>query len=221
MDISLTPLAVAMAFGAGFASVLSPCVLPVLPIVAAGSERDHKLRPLLLALGLSLAFVAMGILSSLAGGWLAGKMRVIEIIAGILVMGIGAMLLFGIDVFKSITFFQRFSVKPTASPLSGLLLGAALGLVWIPCVGPFLSSILAMVATKGSLGGGIVLLLIYSLGFSVPVLVAGYASRWFRARTQGLRKHAMLVRIAGGLLLIALGGYILFAGSYGLGSLSF
>jgi cytochrome c-type biogenesis protein len=207
------------AFGAGFASVLSPCVLPVLPIVAAGSERDHKLRPILLALGLSVSFLAMGILSSLAGGWLAGRMRLIEVIAGSIVALIGILLLLGVDAFKHLSIFQRFSPKVGAGPFSGFLLGMALGLVWIPCVGPFLSSVLAMVASQGSLGGGIVLLLIYSLGFSVPVLVAGYASRWFRAKTQAVRKHAMQVRIAGGLLLIVLGVYIAIQGAYGLGSL--
>lgn len=206
----------AMAFGAGFASVLSPCVLPVLPIVASGTEKDHKLRPLLIALGLSIAFVTMGVISSLAGGWLAGKMRTIEMIAGVLVIAIGISFLIGIDLFKSVTFFQRFAVKPNQNPLSGLVLGAALGLVWIPCVGPFLSSILATVASQGSLGRGVVLLLIYSLGFSIPILAAGYASRWFRLRTQGLRTHATLVRVASGILLIALGGYILLYGSYGL-----
>ncbi len=218
---SLSPMLLAMAFGAGFASVLSPCVLPVLPIVASGTEKDHKFRPLLIAMGLSLAFVTMGVISALAGGWLAEKMRAIEMIAGALVVVIGISFLIEVDVFKSITFFQRFAVKPNQNPLSGLVLGAALGLVWIPCVGPFLSSILATVASQGSLGSGVVLLLIYSLGFSVPVLVAGYASRWFRLRTQSLRKHATIVRIASGILLVALGGYILLYGSYGLGSLSF
>lgn len=217
----MPPFLILTAFGAGFASVLSPCVLPVLPIVAAGSDRDHKLRPILLAIGLSMSFVAMGILSSLAGGWLAGKMRVIEMVAGSIVALIGFLLLAGIDAFKHLQVFQRFSPKVGAGPFSGLLLGLALGLVWIPCVGPFLSSVLAMVATQGSLGGGVVLLLIYSLGFSIPILAAGYASRWFRAKTQSVRKHAMLVRILGGLLLMALGFYIVAKGTYGLGSLAF
>lgn len=215
----MSPLLIASAFGAGFASVLSPCVLPILPIVAAGSEKDHKLRPVVLSLGLATSFVAMGILSSLAGSWLASRMRVIEIVAGILVAVMGLLLLLGIDTFKNLTIFQRFSHKAGTGPFSGFVLGMALGLVWIPCVGPFLSSVLAMVASQGSLGGGVVLLLIYSLGFSVPVLVAGYASHWFRSKTQAVRKHAMLVRIAGGSLLISLGLYIAFQGAYSLGSL--
>jgi cytochrome c-type biogenesis protein len=217
----MSPLLILTAFGAGFASVLSPCVLPVLPIVAAGSEQDHKWRPILLTLGLSASFVGMGILSSLAGSWLAGKMRFIEIVAGGLVALIGLLLLLGVDAFKRLSLLQQFSPKVGAGPFSGFLLGMALGLVWIPCVGPFLSSVLAMVASQGSMQGGVALLLFYSLGFSVPVLVAGYASRWFRAKTKVVRKYAMVVRIAGGLLLVALGMFIAVQGTYGLGSLSF
>lgn len=215
----MSPFLLVSAFAAGFASVLSPCVLPILPIVAAGSEKDHKWRPLLLSLGLAISFVAMGVLSSLAGGWLASRMRMIEIVAGVLVAVMGLLLLLGIDAFKNLTTFQRFSHKAGTGPFSGIVLGMALGLVWIPCVGPFLSSVLAMVASQGSLGGGIVLLSIYSLGFSVPVFVAGNASRWFRTKTQAVRKHAMLVRLAGGFLLISLGLFIAFQGSYSLGSL--
>ncbi len=217
----MSPILMASAVAAGIASVLSPCVLPILPIVAAGSEKDHKWRPLLLSLGLALSFIAMGVISSLAGSWLASRMRMVEIFAGSLIALMGLLLLVGLDVFKHLSIFQRISQKPGTGPLSGLLLGISLGLVWIPCVGPFLSSVLTMVASQGELFQGIVLLLFYSLGFSIPVMVAGYASRWFRFKTQAVRKHALAVRIVGGLLLVSLGVFIAINGSYGLGSLSF
>ena len=210
----------ALAFLAGLASVLSPCVLPVLPIVAAGSERDHKFRPLLITVGLSIAFISMGILSSLAGGWLANKMRVIEVAAGLLITTLGLFLLFGIDAFKRLSFLQQLSPKVGAGPLSGLLIGMALGFVWIPCIGPFLSSVLALVASNGHLSQGIALLSMYSFGLAIPILVAGYASRWFRARTQGIRKHALAVRLSSSFVLILFGLFIAIRGSYGLGAIA-
>ena len=115
------------AIGAGFASTISPCVPPVLPIVMAGQPGEHRLRPVAIVSGLMTTFVLMGILSS--------------------------------------------------------LLGASLGLVWIPCVGPFLSSILAMVAARAQVGEGAALLVFCSAGFSLPKLVAAYASQAFRQRT--------------------------------------
>ena len=216
MDLSLGNFL--LAFSAGLASVLSPCVLPVLPIVAAGSERDHRLRPLLISLGLSIAFITMGVLTSLAGAWLAPKMRLIEILSGLLVAVMGALLILGVDAFKRLSFLQQFSPKIGAGPFSGLLIGMALGLVWIPCIGPFLSSVLALVASKGSLLQGVILLATYSLGLSVPVMIAGFASRWFRARTKGLRQYALAVRLLSGLLLLVFGLFIATRGSYGLGA---
>jgi len=209
----------ALAFLSGIASVLSPCVLPVLPIVAAGSERDHHLRPLLISLGLAIAFITMGILTSLAGSWLAGNMRTIEVFSGLLVAIMGLLLLLGIDAFKHLSFLQQFSPKIGAGPFSGLLVGMALGLVWIPCIGPFLSSVLTLVATQGSLPQGILLLSVYSLGLSIPVMTAGFAARWFRARTQRLRKYSMLVRLVSGILLLVFGLYIATKGSYGISAL--
>ena len=209
------------ALGAGLASVLSPCVLPVLPIVAAGSEKDHKLRPLMLTLGLSLTFILMGILSSVAGNWLAPKMRTLEIISGAIIVLLGVFLLVGIDAFKHLNKLQQLAPQTGTGLFAGLLLGLALGLVWIPCVGPFLSSILAMVASQGSVAQGIFLLTIYSIGFGIPVLLAGYATQWFRAKAKKARSHASLVRIIGALLLLSLGAFIIVKGSYGLGSLSF
>ena len=67
----------AIAFAAGVASVASPCVLPVIPIVIAGTDKDHKYRPLLIVLGLSFTFIAMGVISSLFGSLFANKMRLI------------------------------------------------------------------------------------------------------------------------------------------------
>ena len=95
---------------------------------------------------------------------------------------------------------------------SGLLLGLTLGLVWIPCVGPMLSSVLAMVAAKGTLAAGVVLLLVYSLGFAVPMLAVGYGSQALRKRVRAVSAHPALVRWASGLLLIAFGVVILWQG---------
>jgi len=91
--------------------------------------------------------------------------------------------------------------------------------VWIPCIGPFLGSVLTLVATKGSLPQGILLLATYSFGLSIPVMIAGFASRWFRVKTQSLRKNSMLIRLFSGILLLVFGAYIATKGSYGIGSL--
>jgi len=73
-------------------SVLSPCVLPVIPIIVTGTEKDHFLRPVSIVSGLASTFILMGILSSVAGSFIAGKMLFIERGAGIVILIFGVLL---------------------------------------------------------------------------------------------------------------------------------
>jgi cytochrome c-type biogenesis protein len=206
MEIGLS--AVALSFGAGLASVASPCVLPVVPIIVAGTADEHRSRPALVVAGISASFVAMGVLTSLFGASVGPALPLLEKVVGVVVVAFGLLLLADVNVFKRLTWLQR--IQPSGGGRwSGLLLGLSLGLVWIPCVGPMLSSVLAMVATRGSLAAGVVLLLVYSLGFAVPMLAVGYGSQALRQRVRALAAHPVAVRWASGLLLVAFGAVIL------------
>jgi cytochrome c-type biogenesis protein len=204
-----------LVFTAGLASVLSPCVLPVVPIVVTGSADDHRLRPLLIVSGLSLTFIIMGVISSLFGVTIGPKMQYIEKAAAVLIIVFGLMLFFNVNLFKHFGFFSNIAVK-TKGRLGGFLLGLTLGIIWIPCVGPILSSVLALVATQGRILTGVFLLSVYSLGFSVPMLIAGYFSQFFRNRFRGIRRYPVFINVGSGLVLIALGIFILTKGIIGL-----
>ncbi len=206
---------IALVFAAGLTSVLSPCVLPVLPIVVTGNSSDHKFRPLLIVSGLSMTFILMGILSSLFGGFIGSKMIYVEKIAAVLIVITGLFLLMNINVFKHLSFLSQYAQK-SGGRFGGFFLGFTLGVIWIPCVGPMLSSVLAIVATQGKVFNGIFLLFIYSIGFSIPMLIAGYASQFFRTRFKGISKHAKLINVGSGLILVALGAFIYFKGVAGL-----
>ncbi|MFP4679905.1 MAG: cytochrome c biogenesis CcdA family protein [Chitinispirillaceae bacterium] len=204
-------ISIALVFAAGLTSVLSPCVLPVIPIVVTGSEKDHKYRPFLIIGGLSASFVLMGILTSLFGSVVGPKMLYIEKAVGVMVIGFGILLVFNVNPFKYMGFMSRFAQK-SRGRAGGLFLGFILGVVWIPCIGPMLSGVLSMVAAEGKIVTGTFLLLVYSLGFSVPLLVAGYASHFFRRKLGGLRKYPNLMNMISGGVLIGLGMFILFKG---------
>lgn len=200
-----------LTFVAGLASVASPCVLPVIPILLTGTKEDHKHRPLLVVLGLCLTFILMGVLTSLFGSFFAGKMRIIEQVAGGVIVLFGVLILFNINPFKKMNFF--YSVQSNSKGRwSGFFLGLTLGIIWIPCIGPMLSGVLAMVASKADLINGTILLFIYSLGFAVPMLIAGYASDLFKRKVRWLLQYPVQLRIFSGLLLIALGALILTSG---------
>jgi cytochrome c-type biogenesis protein len=207
-------LNIAIVFGAGLASVLSPCVLPVVPIIVAGSTDDHRLRPVLIVSGLAITFMAMGVISSLFGAVIGPNMAYVEKAAALIITLFGFLLIFNINLFKHASFISNIGAR-TRGRLGGFMLGLILGVIWIPCVGPMLSGVLALVATQGKIGTGIFLLSIYSLGFAVPMLIAGYASQFFRARFRKIGKFPYAVNIISGALLVALGGFIFFRGITG------
>ncbi len=216
LELSLTTLL--MVTFAGLASIASPCVLPMVPIIITGTEDDHKYRPLLIVTGLSFSFILMGVLTSLFAGAVAGVMPTIEKVVGVVVILFGLSMLLGINIFKKLTFFYKAQQFQSKGKWSGLILGMTLGIIWIPCVGPMLSGVLALVATQGQLTSGLILLAFYSLGFSIPMLLAGYASQTIRHKIRAVNAHPMAIRLVSGLLLIIFGYYILTAGMLAIGS---
>ncbi|SEA72181.1 cytochrome c-type biogenesis protein [Desulfuromusa kysingii] len=209
LDLSIATMA--MTLFAGIASIASPCVLPVVPIIVTGTENDHKHRPLLIVLGLSLSFMAMGLMTSLFGGAIAGIMPVLEKIAGIVIIVFGVLMLFDINLFKNLTLFSNIQ-SHSQGRWSGLIMGLTLGLVWIPCVGPMLAGVLTLVATDGRLSTGIILLACYSIGFAIPMLLLGYASQSVRLKIKQVNMHPLVVRLTSATLLMVFGLFILTKG---------
>jgi len=210
MDLGVTN--VALAVGAGLASVLSPCVLPVVPVIMAGAEREDRLRPLIVVLGLTLSFMAMGAISSLFGAYLVGRTRAIEAAGAAIITLLGIMVLFDVSVFKRLTRLSNIQVKGEGR-LSGLVLGMALGVVWVPCIGPFLSSILTMVGTGGELVPGVLLLGFYSLGLAIPMLAVAYSSQLIQRKLRAVAQHEAAFRYVTGGILVIFGLYSLIYGN--------
>ncbi len=160
--------------------------------------------------------MAMGALTSIFGGAVAVYMPTLEKAAGALVVLFGLLMLFDINLFKNFTAFSQIQTR-SKGRWSGLVMGLTLGLVWIPCVGPMLSGVLAMVASEGKLSSGLILLAFYSLGFAIPMLLAGYATQTARQKIRVINSHPLLIRLVSGGLLIAFGVYILSEGMLAIG----
>lgn len=208
----------ALVFGAGVVSVLSPCVIPVVPLIVTGTAQDHKLRPVLIVSGLALAFIAMGVASSLFGAAIGPWMYKAEKIVGAIIVLFGVLLLLDVNLFKHLGGIARLA-EHAGGRTNGFVLGLLLGVIWIPCVGPMLSSVLALVATEQRVALGVAYLLIYSAGFAVPMLLVAYASQAVRGRFRAMAGHQRLVSAVSGALLVALGLFIVFKGVVAFGSL--
>lgn len=201
---------------AGITSVASPCVLPVLPVVMTGTSEDHRFRPLLIVAGLSITFILMGIVSTLFGSLISERIFYIEKIVGVIIIAFGVLMILNRNPFNYLTFLQSIQVN-SRGVFSGLILGLSLGIIWIPCIGPILSGVLAMVAVQNQIVSGVVLLLFYALGFSIPMLIAGYGSQFFRQKISFIQKHPIWIRFLSGGILVVFGFYIVNWGLLGFG----
>ena len=192
-------LLVPIAFAAGVITVFTPCILPVLPVVLAGGPGTTR-RPYAIAAGLVTTFTAF----LLAGAWLWGLLGIgqkHQIQIGAVLLGVLALTLLvprlGEWVERPLAFATRFRFGDLGG---GFLLGAALGLVFIPCGGPVLAALTSNVARDHVGGWLVVVALAYAIGAALPLLAIAAGSR--RVATS-FRRHAQAVRIAGGVLLAA------------------
>jgi cytochrome c biogenesis protein CcdA/thiol-disulfide isomerase/thioredoxin len=189
---------VPIAFAAGVITVFTPCILPVLPIVLAGGSSGTPRKPYAIVAGVVTTFTAF----LLAGAWLWSLLGInekyqLKIGAGLLLAL--ALTLIVPKVGELVERPFRFLTRRRAGDLGGgFLLGASLGLVFVPCGGPVLATITANVGTDHVGPWVVVVALAYAFGAALPMLLIARGSR--RLST-GFRRHAQTVRIAGGVLM--------------------
>ncbi len=214
-----------IAFVAGVASFVSPCILPIIPSYLSflggisygeltgqgASRRGVFLRTLFFVAGFSLVFMALGALFSSAGLALSGAQQTINRVAGAVVVFFGLNFIF--DFWKVLNVERRFHLrKRPRGALGAGLLGLAFGAGWTPCVGPILASILFLAGASGKVAHGTLLLAVYSLGLGTPFLLAGAFFSWFARQMARIRPYLRAVRIGSGAFLVMLGALI-FTGS--------
>src|SRR5579862_2173360 len=221
------PLPIA-AFLAGLVSFLSPCVLPLVPgyvslISGAGveelkSQESQLFRKVMtnsigFILGFSIVFVTLGAISTEVGQLLARYKSLLSEIAGVVIILFGLHLT-GIFKIKALYMDARLhSVKGSSTPWGAFVIGFAFAFGWTPCVGPILAVILGFAAVQNSVGKGILLLAIYSLGLAVPFLLTSLGIERFLKFYSRFRSHMHALEVASGGLLIVLGG-LLVAGRF-------
>ena len=192
------------AFGAGFLSFISPCVLPLIPgyisyisgmsledmrKADAGSRRRLIIATLFFILGFSIVFMAMGASASAIGALLRQYLGLVQKIAGavIVIFGLHLLGVFRIGFLDRDTRVQT-SRKP-ATPLGALVVGLAFAFGWTPCIGPILGGILTIAGSKSTVGEGVLLLGVYSAGLGVPFLLTSIAVDKFFLASARVRRH--------------------------------
>jgi cytochrome c-type biogenesis protein len=206
----------AFAFGAGFISFLTPCILPIIPgyiSYITGKnlkeiERDKRVvlaKTILFSLGFSLVFIALGITVSTVGNILLFFSNELRIVAGIIIILFSLQML-GLLNFQILNKEKRIETKDYKDNYAfPFLVGAAFAFGWTPCIGPVLGSILALSATEASVSKGILLLSFYSLGLAIPFIASGYFMNKFLLSKKGFGKYYNRVTKTGGIILLITG----------------
>ncbi len=207
----------ALAYAAGALTILSPCVLPLVPIVLSSAAQRHRFAPLALATGLVVAFTATGFIVAAFGKALGIDTLVVRAAGAIILCVAGVVLLVPKlqDVLTRIATplaawaSQRQSALDDRAGLWGqALVGALLGVVWAPCVGPTLGAAVALAAEGKDLGEVALVMVAFGLGISTVLLVIAFAARGALARWRGR------MMVAGGRGKAVLGVLLLLVGIF-------
>lgn len=203
---------------AGLLSILSPCVLPLIPIVVGDAAAAHRFGALALSSGVAVSYVAIGLFVATAGLSLGLNADAFRTGAAVLMVLSGIML-------WSETWERRFALAGgrfgaaadrliARLSLSGIvgqfLLGVLLGAVWSPCIGPTLAAAITLAAQHQALGQAALVMLAFGLGVAIPLALIGMASRQAFVRWRGrMHEAGHAGKLVLGFLLVAVGGSIL------------
>lgn len=214
----MNDIPILLAFSAGLLSFLSPCVLPLVPAYVSyltGSSieelKDDKAKLFTLyksfgfVLGFSIIFILMGVSITSLGKLLITHKDLFRKVGGTLIVVFG---LHTLGVFKVKLFYRekRFLYfDKIKGPFSSVIMGMAFAAGWTPCIGPILSSILIYATSMDSVGKGVLLLIMYSLGLAVPFILTAMAIGSFTKQFKKFSKYLPIISTISGVLMIIIG----------------
>ncbi|MGH9391838.1 MAG: cytochrome c biogenesis CcdA family protein [Vicinamibacteria bacterium] len=221
-ETQLPEVSLIAAFLAGVVSFVSPCVLPLVPSyvtfitgvsfdeLTAGQQTGRVRRltivhSLAFILGFSIVFISLGATATATGQFLRDHQDTLRIAGGVLIVLFGIYLT-GVIPIPALSRERKFQLtrKPLGI-LGSVLVGITFAAGWTPCIGPILGSILLYASTGKTVGTGIVLLSVYSLGLGVPFFLASLGMNSFLAASSRLRRSLRTIETVSGILLIAFG----------------
>jgi len=197
-----------LALLAGVVTVAAPCTLPMLPILLGASVgQTGRARPAMIALGFVMSFSMVALALSAITRVFDFDPNVLRTAAAVLLAGFGLLMIWPAP-------FEWLSVRigglgssSTAGSrqgmIGGFVLGTTLGLVWTPCAGPVLGSILTVVATSKDTAWASLLLVVYAIGAAIPMLLIAYGGQAVTTRIRSIARITPRLQQAFGVVVIA------------------
>lgn len=199
-------LLIGFAFIAGIVTILSPCILPILPIVLSGSISGDKWRPWGVVIGFIASFTFFTLFLSTVVRATGISPDFLRLVAVVVVAGFGlALVLPGFQAVVEKMFSRLANLTPKNQKRGlwgGILIGLSLGLVWTPCVGPILAAIIALSFTGSVSGTAVAITFAYALGTAIPLLAIVTGGRALLDRNRWLVTHSAQIQKLFGVLMI-------------------
>lgn len=204
--MATSTLSIGLALVGGVLNVLSPCVLPILPVVLGRSLQSHTYGPVVLVGGLVAGFALAGSLLGVTAGWFTGLVNILRSGAIALLLCLGLLAIFPTWSYRLFSYIpvSKWTRKPVGMGLWGeFWLGTQLGLLWTPCAGPVLGGILVLAAVNHQVLGAFWLLVAYGVGAGLPLLAIAYGGKILSQRLLKLRRHSAAFQRVGGVAIMA------------------
>lgn len=192
----------------GVVTIAAPCTLPVLPILLGSSlGRASSTRPVFIALGFVMSFTAVALLLNALTRTLNIDPAHLRDAAIVLLIGFGVLMVWPAPFERTTAALNGIvgsnAQSDHAGNLGGFVLGTTLGLVWTPCAGPVLGSILTLIATSPDRSEANLLLVVYAIGAALPMLAIAYGGQAVTARMRGLARITPRLQQGFGVAVIA------------------
>ena len=218
-----------LTFIEGFASFISPCILPMIPIylsyfigendnkeniedkngkkTIASSSRKMIINSIGFVIGFTIVFLLLGIFASSLGNLLTQNIKYIKIVFGVMIIifGLNYMEILKINVLNKT---KRKNIdKKNFTFIKSIIFGILFSCSWTPCIGTFLSSALLLVANSESLIKGVVMMLLYSIGLGIPFIVSAIFIDKLKNVFKVIKSHYSIIKKVSGIILIISGIY--------------
>jgi len=208
---------IALAFAAGLLTAAAPCILPLLPVLLGASvgQQDRR-RPLFLVAGFILTFSGFAILFGSFSTVLGLSHDTLRKVSVVLLASFGILLLWSqpyewlmARLGGLLSFADGIVSRAGSGNAGSLAVGMALGVLWTPCAGPVLGSILTLIATSENLARAALLLFTYALGAGIPILLIAYGGQYATTQVRRFAPYTLALQRTFGaaLLLVALAFY--------------
>ena len=195
-----------LALLAGIVTVAAPCTLPMLPILLGASVgHTNKARPAMIALGFTMSFSMVALLLSAITRVFDFDPNHLRNAAAILLLGFGLLMIWPAPfewLAVRIGGWGGHSAASRQGAIGGFVLGTTLGLVWTPCAGPVLGSILTVIATSKDTAWASLLLVVYAIGAALPMLAIAYGGQAITTRVRSVAHIAPRLQQGFGVIVI-------------------